>query len=71
MVTDHEHHKDQFLHLFSVSLNRRVEVEGILWDVASGTRGPIEADEARSLAIKLGVPSEWLDLQFTIPEPRP
>jgi len=42
----------------SGDLNRRVDVERVLWDVASGRRSPIESDEARKLALKLGVPNE-------------
>ena len=40
-------------------MNRRVSVENTLWLVASGKRGPIEAEEAKKLAVKLGVPSEY------------
>lgn len=39
-------------------MNRRVSVENTLWLVASGKRGPIEAEEAKQLAIKLGVPTK-------------
>lgn len=40
-------------------LNRRVAVENVLWAVSAGKRGPIEATEAKDLAIRLGVPKEY------------
>ena len=39
-------------------MNRRVAVENVLWAVSAGKRGPIEAAEAKDLAIRLGVPTE-------------
>ena len=39
------------------SLNRRVSVERYLWGVVEGKNPPIDADKARELALKLGVPS--------------
>jgi hypothetical protein len=53
--------RDRFHDAFLTSLNRRSDVETVLWAVAAGKRGPIEADEARALAIKLGVPKEWIE----------
>lgn len=55
--------RDKFHDLFLSSLDRRVEVENLLWSVAAGKRGPVEAAEARQLATKLGVPTEWLDVR--------
>lgn len=37
-------------------MNRRVKVEDTLLAVAAGKRGPIEAEEAKALAVRLGVP---------------
>ena len=37
-------------------LNCRVDVERVLLEVAGGKRGPLTADECRSLALKLGTP---------------
>lgn len=39
-------------------LNRRNYVESALWR-AAGTKTPIEPGQARELAIRLGVPSEY------------
>lgn len=39
------------------SLNRRAEVETVLWNVAAGKRPMLTQDECRKLALKLGVPS--------------
>ncbi|WP_336801693.1 hypothetical protein [Kaistia sp. MMO-174] len=39
-------------------LNRRVKVEDTLLAVAAGKRGPIEAEEAKALAVRLGVPTQ-------------
>lgn len=39
-------------------LNRRVEVEQVLLDVARGKRGPLSPEECKALAYKLGVPSK-------------
>lgn len=39
-------------------LNRRAEVEQALLNVARGKRPPLTADECRTLADKLGIPSK-------------
>ncbi|WP_336801783.1 hypothetical protein [Kaistia sp. MMO-174] len=39
-------------------MNRRVKVEDTLLAVAAGKRGPIEAAEAKELAVRLGVPTQ-------------
>jgi hypothetical protein len=41
------------------SLNRRAEVETVLWNVAAGKRPMLTQDECRKLALKLGVPSAY------------
>jgi hypothetical protein len=41
------------------SLNRRAEVESVLWNVAAGKRPTLTQDECRNLALKLGVPSAY------------
>lgn len=47
------HHGDE--------LNRRVEVENVLLNVASGKRPMLSKDECRQLAYRLGVPSRYRD----------
>jgi hypothetical protein len=37
-------------------LNRRVDVENTLFNVAAGKRPPLTNEECRALAIKLGTP---------------
>lgn len=44
----------------AADINRRVDVETELLRFAAGKRGPIEPEEARRLALKLGVP-EWFN----------
>lgn len=44
------HHADE--------LNRRVEVENVLLNVAKGKRPPPTPEECRMLAYKLGMPNE-------------
>lgn len=39
---------------YEKGMNRRAEVEEVLFDVARGKRAPLSADECRELAIKLG-----------------
>lgn len=39
------------------ALQRRVSVERYLWQVVEGKKPPVDADKARELAIKLGVPN--------------
>lgn len=41
-------------------IGRRVSVEDALLQLAAGKRGPIEPEEARELALKLGVPG-WFN----------
>lgn len=43
---------------YEKGLNRRAEVEEVLFEVARGKRAPLSADECRKLAIKLGVESK-------------
>jgi hypothetical protein len=50
VLTYHDYHN---------RLNRSVDVETALWSVASGKRGPLNPDECRQLALKLGVPDEF------------
>jgi hypothetical protein len=40
---------------YELSLNRRAEVEQVLFDVANGKRGALSIDECRTLAMKLGM----------------
>ena len=40
-------------------LNRRVEVENVLLNVAAGKRPMLTKDECRKLAYKLGIPSHF------------
>lgn len=42
------------------SLNRRAEVEQVLFDCAQGKRALPTREECHALATKLGVPEEWL-----------
>lgn len=44
--------------LWTKELNRRVEVEQTLWNVAGGKRPPLTPDECRELAVKLSVNQE-------------
>ena len=41
------------------SLNRRAEVENVLWNFAAGKRKMLTQDDCRKLALKLGVPSAY------------
>lgn len=40
-------------------LNRRVEVENALLEVAAGKRPPLSPEECRALAYRLGIPDEY------------
>lgn len=40
-------------------LNRRVEVENVLLNVASGKRPMLTKDECKKLAYKLGIPTRY------------
>jgi len=51
VLANHKHRHDR--------LNRCVDVESVLWAVASKKRGPLTPDECRELALKLGVPDEF------------
>jgi len=45
---------------YETSLNRRAAVEEVLFNVANGKRGPLTRDECRDLALKLGVPDDFM-----------
>jgi hypothetical protein len=47
----------RFLWSAARSLNRRAEVEQVLFDVAAGKRPMLTREECRALALKLGTPS--------------
>lgn len=49
--------KLRFLRSYAKSLNRRVDVENVLADVAAGKRPLLTREECRELALKLGTPS--------------
>jgi len=49
----------KFLLAHGKELNRRVEVENILFSVAAGKREPLTVQQHRILALKLGTPVEW------------
>lgn len=42
---------------YAASLNRRVDVENVLFAVAAGKRPMLSREECRALALKLGTPS--------------
>lgn len=48
--------KLRYLRTVAEGLNRRVEVEQVLFDVAAGKRPMLTRDECRALAMKLGAP---------------
>ena len=50
-------------------LRRRVAVEQFLFDCASGKRRPPTPEECRTLALKLGTPSEVQEIK--LPKKRP
>ncbi len=52
--------QSRWLRDYEISLNRRAEVEQELFDVANGKRPALTPERCRELAMKLGVPAEWL-----------
>lgn len=48
--------KYRFLRTAAKNLNKRVEVENVLLNVAAGKRPALTQDECRELAYKLGTP---------------
>jgi hypothetical protein len=47
----------RYLRTAAASLNRRVDVENVLFAVAAGKRPTLTRDECRDLAMKLGTPA--------------
>lgn len=49
----------RIFHNYAKDLNKRAEVESVLWSVAAGKREALTKDECRQLALKLGVPDSY------------
>ena len=47
----------RYLRAAAAGLNRRVEVENVLFNVAAGKRPMLTREECRTLALKLGAPA--------------
>ena len=51
--------RHRWQHDYEQSLNRRVQVEQELFDVANGKRPLPDREKCRELGLRLGVPEEW------------